>query len=368
MRVLALASYPIEAAATRFRLQQFVAPLAARGISLNIHPFLTSQQFRELYRRDAAVRVAAGLVNSGVRRLFDIARARTADVILIQREAMLFGPPAIEWVLTHGLRRPMVLDLDDATYVSYESPTYGAFTKTLKWFSKTNDLIKWATIVVCGNRSIADYAASKGARARIIPTVADTEVFKPVARNDPQAPLTLGWVGTHSTFPYLESIFPVLSSLAERFSFRLKIVGSGRDRITVPGVTVENLGWAMDREVQDFQSIDLGLYPIDATLYSGKWAQGKSGFKAVQYMAVGVPFVATPIGASTEIGEPGVTHFFASTNDEWYRSLERLMDDPDRRLKMGVAGRAHAVAHYGLEDQADRLAAVLLEAAQSREH
>jgi glycosyltransferase involved in cell wall biosynthesis len=366
MKVLALASYPVEAAATRFRLQQFVAPLAARGINLEIHPFLTSQQFRELYRRDAAVRVAAGLVKSGVQRLFQVATALGADVVLVQREAMLLGPPVVEWILTHGLRRPMVLDLDDATYVSYESPTYGALSKRLKWFSKTDELIKWATIVICGNRSIAEYAGSKGARTRIIPTVVDMEIFKPIARQDWQPPLVLGWIGTHSTFPYLESIFPVLSSLAERFDFRLRVVGSGRDRITIPGVTVDNLAWAMDREVRDFQSINIGLYPIDARLYSGKWAQGKSGFKAVQYMAVGVPFVATPVGGSAEIGEPGVTHFFASTNDEWYRKLERLMSDPDRRVRMGAAGRAHAVAHYGLEDQADRLAQALVEAAQSR--
>ncbi|HYW73761.1 MAG TPA: glycosyltransferase, partial [Pyrinomonadaceae bacterium] len=167
-------------------------------------------------------------------------------------------------------------------------------------------------------------------------------------------------------FPYLESIFPVLSSLAERFEFRLKIVGAGRDTISIPNLIIENLGWEMEREVRDFQTIDVGLYPIDAALYSGKWAQGKSGFKAVQYMAVGVPFVATPVGGSAEIGEPEVTHFFASTNDEWYRNLERLLTDPEGRRKMGLAGRAHAVAHYGLEDQADRLAQALFAAAQSR--
>jgi len=366
MKVLALASYPVEAAATRFRLQQFVAPLAARGIDLEIHPFLNSQQFQDLYRRDAAVKVAAGLFMSGVRRLFELLTVRRAEVVMIQREAMLLGPPVIEWVLTHALRRPMVLDLDDATYVSYESPTYGAFSKTLKWFSKTDDLIKWATIVVCGNRSIAEYAAARGARTQVVPTVVDTEIFKPVTRPDEQAPPVLGWIGTHSTFPYLESIFPVLSSLAERFEFRLKIVGAGRDTISIPNLIIENLGWEMEREVRDFQTIDVGLYPIDAALYSGKWAQGKSGFKAVQYMAVGVPFVATPVGGSAEIGEPEVTHFFASTNDEWYRNLERLLTDPEGRRKMGLAGRAHAVAHYGLEDQADRLAQALFAAAQSR--
>jgi len=366
MKVLALASYPVEAAATRFRLQQFVEPLAARDITLEIHPFLNSKLFQELYNRDAMVKVAAGLLKSGVRRLMEIVSARKADVILIQREAMLFGPPLIEWMMVQGLKRPMVLDLDDATYVSYESPTYGALSKALKWFSKTDDLIRWATVVTCGNRSIAEYVSSKGARARVIPTVVDTDVFKPSPRRESDGPIVLGWIGTHSTFPYLESIFPVLSSLAERFDFQLKIVGAGRRDVALPGVQVENLVWQLEREVTDFQSIDIGLYPIDASLYSGKWAQGKSGFKAVQYMAVGVPFVATPVGGSAEIGQADVTHFFASRNDEWYRRLECLLSDEGRRQEMGAAGRAHVVEHYGLQEQADKLAAALREALTAR--
>ena len=90
--------------------------------------------------------------------------------------------------------------------------------------------------------------------------------------------------------------------------------------MTIRGVAVENLRWNLEREVADFQSIDIGLYPIDEALYAG-WASGKSGFKAVQYMAVGVPYVATPVGGSVEIGEVGVTHLFASKPDDWYRSL-----------------------------------------------
>src|SRR5438067_12416112 len=265
MRVLALASYPVEAAATRFRLQQFVEPLSARGITLEIHPFLNSRLFQELYRHDAVAKVAARLLKSGLRRLIEIVSARQADVILIQREAMLFGPPLIEWLITQVLRWPMVLDLDDGTYVSYESPTCGALSKTLKWFSKTDDLIKWATLVTCGNRSIAEYVSSRGARARIIPTVADTDIFRPAPRRGSDAPPVLGWIGTHSTFPYLESIFPVLSSLAKRFDFHLKIVGAGRNDILVPEVRVESLAWQMEREVTDFQSIDIGLYPIDSS-------------------------------------------------------------------------------------------------------
>ena len=362
MKVLALASYPVEAAATRFRLQQFVELLAARGITLSIHPFLDSHQFAQLYRQKSWPRTALGLLRSSLRRLSDLGAARKADVIFVQREAMMFGPPWLEWWSARAIGRPMVLDLDDATYVSYTSPTYGGLGKALKWFSKTDDLIRWARIVTCGNRGIAEYVSSKGTEARVIPTVVDTDVFRPEKDRRAGDLIVLGWIGTHSTFPYLESIFPVLTDLARTHKFRLKVVGAGKDNVSIPGVEVESLRWEIDREVADFQSIDIGLYPIDASLYAG-WASGKSGFKAVQYMAVGVPYVATPVGGSAEIGEAGTTHFFATTNEEWREALDLLLTDEKRRQEMGAAGRNHVIDHYGLEAQADKLAAALHEAA-----
>src|SRR2546430_3225765 len=323
MKVLGLASYPVDAACTRYRLEQFVMPLCERDITLTIHPFINSELFSQVYRREGLPRTAIGLIKSALLRLTSVLRARDADVILVQREAMMFGPPLVEWLATRVFKRPMVLDLDDATYVSYTSPTYGRLGSTLKWVSKTDDLIRWSSIVTCGNRAIAEYVSSKGAQARIVPTVVDSEIFRPASKGNDNAPV-LGWIGTHSTFPYLESIFPVLGDLAREYSFRLKVVGAGREEISVPGVEVENLPWSLEREVQDFQSIDIGLYPIDAALYSGQWAAGKSGFKAVQYMAVGVPYVGTPVGSSAEIGEGKKTPFFSLTPGKWRAGLGTL--------------------------------------------
>ncbi|HXL80439.1 MAG TPA: glycosyltransferase family 4 protein [Pyrinomonadaceae bacterium] len=361
MRVLAFASYPVEAAATRYRLQQFVGPLSARGISLTIKPFLDSKSFDSLYRRRALASTGLGLLKAVARRIGDVYATRKADVILIQREAMIFGPPVIEWLATRIGRCPLVLDLDDATYVPYTSPTYGKFGKALKWFSKTDDLIRWANVVTCGNRAIAEYAESKGAQTRIIPTVVDTDVFVPLPRPS-NGPIVLGWIGTHSTFPYLREIVPVLQELARTHRFRVKIVGAGTNAVNIPGVDVENLEWKLEREVEDFQSFDVGLYPIDPSLYAEKWAAGKSGFKAIQYMAVGIPFVAAPVGAMADIGEAGITHFQARTKDEWSQALEVLLSDRQLCRTMGESGRRHVVEHYSLSDQADKLAIALYEA------
>jgi hypothetical protein len=184
LKVLALASYPIEAAATRYRLAQFVSPLKERGITLEVHPFIDSRLFDSLYRRSALPFTALNLVGALARRFGDVWRARGVDVLLVQREAMLFGPPVIEWLAMTLGHCPIVLDLDDATYLPYVSPVYGRMASALKWFSKTDDLIGWAQVVTCGNRTIADYVESKGVKTAIIPTVVDTELFRPRARPD----------------------------------------------------------------------------------------------------------------------------------------------------------------------------------------
>lgn len=362
LNVLALASYPIEAAATRFRAAQFIGPLASRGISLRLSPFLDSHLFEALYRRGGAARKFFGLARATARRFGDVWRARNSDVLFVQREAMMFGPPFFERLLMLAGRVPLVLDLDDATYVAYESPTYGRAGAWLKWFTKTDELIRRASVVTCGNGNIAEYVASKGARAVVIPTVVDLEEFRPAPKDDSSAPV-VGWIGTHSTFPFLESIFPVLEELARDFRFRLKIVGAGARRPSVAGVEVEYLDWSLKREAEDFSSLDIGLYPM-TTLGNApdEWLAGKSGFKAVQYMAVGAPYVVTPVGVTAEMGEEGRTHFAARTKQEWRACLAALLSDAELRRRMGAAAREHALERYGLEAQAEKLARALREA------
>src|SRR5918996_4695570 len=196
MRVFGLASYPIEAAATRFRMIQFIEPLAEQGIELSVHPFLSSRLYGSLYQRSQWPRTSIGLALAAIRRLQESWRASKADVLFVQREAMMFGPPIVEWLAINLHHCPMVLDLDDATYVSYKSPTYGRVGSMLKWFSKTNDLIRWSRLVTCGNREIAAYVTSKGRQAVVIPTVVDTTQFQPLAERETTDVPIIGWIGT----------------------------------------------------------------------------------------------------------------------------------------------------------------------------
>lgn len=365
MRVLGLCSYPIEAAATRYRLAQFVEPLAKKGINLEISSFLDREQFALLYQNQSLPEKISTIAKPFFKRLSEISWIRRYDLIFVQREAMFFGPAFFEWISQKFGNAPMILDLDDATYVSYVSPTYGKIGSFFKFFGKTDNLIERADAVVCGNRFIAEYVEKKGTKTVIIPTVADTEKFSPIKKQN-LVPV-LGWIGTHSTFPLLKSIFPVLQKLAEKYEFVLKIVGAGTEKIELEGVKIENLKWNLEREVADFQSLDIGLYPVTVSgAASDEWILGKSGFKAIQYLAVGVPFVVTPIGVCAEIGEANVSHFNAESEKDWYNSLDKLLADKNLREEMGNNGRRFALRDFTVGKQCEKLENILKEVHEKR--
>jgi glycosyltransferase involved in cell wall biosynthesis len=360
LRVLALTTFPLEAAATRFRLLQLKGPLAERGITMEVDTFLDSTTFSSLYDRSELARTAAGVGRGLVRRGSSLSRSRAADVVLVQREAMLLGPPVVEWAATRLGGRPMVLDLDDATYVSYDSPTYGWMAHLLKWPGKTDALIRRASVVVCGSPPVVEHVRALGTRAVLQPTVVDTDRFLPASKKGGGAPV-VGWIGSHSTYPYLQSVIPALEELARNHSFRLQVVGSGHERISVAGVEVESRPWQLDKEVTDFQTLDIGLYP---TIDDG-WSAGKSGLKAVQYMAVGVPFVASPTAGW--VGEDAITHLTARGLDEWVSAVGRLLDDTQLRRRMGEAGRDRAIRYYSVDHAADTMTAALRGAIRGRQ-
>jgi glycosyltransferase involved in cell wall biosynthesis len=360
LKVLAVCAFPHEAAATRFRLSQYVEPLKERNIELTISPFLRSAQFQKLYESGGSIEKAFSLMRSVLRRVAELPTLRKYDLVLVQREAMLFGPAVFEWLYTNIGRLPLVLDLDDATYIKYISPTYGRFGSALKFFGKTDNLIRRASIVICGNRYIAEHARSNGGGATVSPTVVDLDLFCPNPLREQQEATTIGWIGTHSTFPFLRKILPVLERLATEHDLILKIVGAGKIDLPAGKIRIEKRDWELEREVQDFRTLDIGLYPIFPEGAAGEeWIKGKSGFKAIQYMAVGVPFVMSPIGICAELGVDGETHFNAVTEEDWYTALSKLLNDRNLRTDMGKAGRQYALQNFDVQQQADKLADVL---------
>jgi glycosyltransferase involved in cell wall biosynthesis len=196
----------------------------------------------------------------------------------------------------------------------------------------------------------------------VIPTCVDTTLFKPGSRpasyrgDNP----VVGWIGSHSTTKYLRGLLPILAQVHRRHPFSLYVVGTD-SAVAADGMTVQSARWALDREVADFQRCDVGVYP----LWDDRWSLGKCGFKAIQFMACGVPVVAAAVGVNCEIIEDGVNGFLAADEREWAEKLSMLLTDGDLRASMGAAARRTIEDRYSLAINAPRFIAVLNEAADN---
>jgi glycosyltransferase involved in cell wall biosynthesis len=354
VKLLVLTPNPSLAASTRFRLEQYFPSLRAAGIEPVMRPFFDELGFSVLYQRGRFGVKAGAAAKAVAGRLADLVRSHSVDGVLIHREAALVGPPLFEWAITRVMRRPVIFDLDDAIWVPYVSPTFGSLLpRLLKMPQKTEFTVAAAARVIAGNPHVAAWARTLNAHTEIIPTVVDTDQFRPAPRAN--AVPVLGWIGTHSSLQYLRAIVPALQKLAETHRFVLRVVGGTLD---APGVAVENVPWTLEREVADFQSLDVGLYP----LVEDDWSLGKSGFKAVQYMACAVPVVASPVGVTREMIRDGETGFLAADKAAWIDRLRQLLDDAALRRRLGEAGRVEAIARWSLAAHAPRFVEIIRQA------
>lgn len=354
-RVLVLTSTSLDQATTRYRVLQYIPGLRAAGFELEVQPFLSTEQERRLYSPGVSLRKIAALVMAGARRARAALLAGRFDLVMICREAMLYGPPVVEWWISRIAGRRLIFDFDDAVWVAYDSPTYGAVAKWIKCSWKTPYIIRMSAHVLAASPNLVEYARGLGAPVTALPTVVDTALYDqtpPWPRTDSRP--VIGWVGSHSTAQYLEIVAPALQELAQRHAFVFRVVGAQR-ALSIPGVEVEMVPWRADQEIQRFKSLDVGVYPIRDDV----WAQGKAAFKAIQYMAAGVPCIASPVGMTRMVVEHGVNGLLARSTADWVTGLDSLLTDRAFAERLIAAGRAQVREHYSLEANLPRLLATL---------
>ncbi len=359
MRVLVLTTNTRQMAATRYRVLQYEPAARDEGIHLEVRPFLDEELEHRLYLPGSLRSKLLGLLRAAAGRLGDLLRLADYDLVYVLREAALFGPPLAE--VLAAAAKPVVYDLDDAVWLPYRSPTYGWLAVLLKMPWKTHLLTRIATAVVAGNDYLACHAARHCPNVTVIPSVVDTEHFAPAPRAPRDLPM-IGWVGSHSTTRYLTWILPALREAAARHPFKLLVVG-GRP-LDLSGLDAIQLPWSLEREVEYFQSLDIGLYPMTLD----RWALGKSALKAVQYGAVGVPTVASPTGAVRAVVEHGRTGLLAWSLKQWTDHLLTLLRDQDLRKELGRRARERIVEHFSVARYAPVWIQVLKRAAARSHH
>lgn len=363
-RILFFVPHPEQDAGYRYRIQQFIPYLRDAGHSCTIAPFSTEKLYTSLRSRGVFSRKLAHAAYCSARRIAQIARVSDFDLVVIQREVFPFFAPLMEKLVLS--RHPRVIfSFDDAIYAGHGdlAPLNHPMLYRMKYGRGVDHVIRKSSHVIAGNRILADYARRLNPNVSVIPTVVDCARYIPKTQTN-NLPITIGWVGSRSTAPYLQLIEPALRelALARPGKVRFRFYGFPEYRPALPDC--ESLPFRLDSELDDLHSLDIGLMPLADT----EWCRGKCAFKAIQYMASGVATVASPVGITSDLIRQNVNGLLATSVSEWSECLKVLTDDADVRRRITQAARRRIEASYSLQKWGPKLVALfqsLLSAEQS---
>lgn len=345
MRALFLTLYPESVASPRYRVHQFLPYLRANGVECTVACPFMQDEYTRLRAKAADGRARSYHLHEARRRALQILGARKYDVVFLQKAVMSAYVRGFAAQLR--LRAPkLIYDIDDAVHI--EPPvSLPARWKRIEQPEQGVWLLQNADRVLAGNAWLRDEALAAGGRAEVFPTVVDTERFVPA--QTPPDTLVVGWIGGPSTSVHVTPLAEVLNGLEDA---EVRLIGANPVFAAIEKAW--HRPWSFETEVQEVQSFAVGIMPLPKT----DWARGKCALKALQYMACGVPCVATPFGAVCDIIEDGVNGLFADSPEEWRSAFAKLRD-PVQRRKLGDAARQTVEDRFSLKVAAPKLRAHL---------
>ena len=324
MRV-AFLIHSMEVSGCRYRVLQYLPYLQGQGVETSIHLFPKRASDKlKLYR--------------------SLARY---DLFFVHRR--LF-PPVEFWYLRRQAKR-IVFDFDDAImYRSSRSRNPYSLSRRIKF----GYMIRRMDYIIAGNAFLKSEVLPYNPKVEVIPTSIELSQYGEGDSETKKGPVTVGWIGSHSTLQYLEGLMPILERIYEVCPhFQLKIVCD--QFLESPSVPVIKKAWSAKDEEADLRSFDIGLMPLT----DDPWSRGKCGLKILQYSTVGVPVVCSPVGVNRDLVRDGVNGFWATHEGEWKEKLLCLIREEKLRREMGERGRRLVEEGYTVNVNAPRIYALL---------
>lgn len=346
-KVLFLVPYPLrKAPSQRFRIEAFFPFLTQHSIHYDVQVFFNEKAWEALYKKGSYIQKAMAVFWGFLKRIWAcIFLVYRYDYIVVHREVAPLGPPIFEWIITKILLKKVIFDFDDAIWIPATSESNQLVTK-IKCFWKTKLICKWAYKIAAGNQYLADYALQYNNHVIVVPTCVDTEHRYNRLVNHAVSIPVIGWTGSHSTLKYLDEVFPVLKKLDEHYNFEFLVICNKPPQFKLRGL--KYIEWNELTEIEDLSKVNIGIMP----LVPDAWSEGKCGFKIIQYLALGIPAVASPVGVNKRIIEPGISGFLCQNENEWFKELHRLLHQEELRIKMGVVGKKKINAEFSIQVKA----------------
>lgn len=320
-KILFITPYPEGTAASqRFRFEQYYPLLKKNRFEITVSSFWSERMWAIFYENGHFFRKAVFLIGSLFKRMLLLFTVGKYDYIFIHREVSPVGPPLFSWFASRVLKKKIIFDFDDAIWLPNYS-YYNRWFSFLKNYSNTKRLCRWAHKVSCGNEYLQDFAKTYNDNTVLNPTTIDTENYHNKMKvYDLEKPLVIGWTGTHSTIKYLSEIVPILQELEKNFVFIFQVISDEKPEFNLN--SLEYVQWKKETEIDDLLKIDVGIMP----LIENEWSKGKCGFKALQYMALGIPAIVSPVGVNRQIVNQS-NGFVCHNKEEWKQLLVQLLSE-----------------------------------------
>ena len=313
-----------------------------RGYEIDRQSFLDKDSWDIFYKKGHFLKKVLGLTKGYLRRLLVLFRVGKYEYVFIHREVAPIGPPVFEWLISKVWKKKIIYDFDDAIWISNSSDN-NRFFSPLKWYSNAFRICKWSYKVSAGNQFLADSVAGHNMNVVVNPTTIDTGKHHRYLTDHSNEIPVIGWTGSHSTVKYLDLIFPLLEQLRQELDFRLVIISD--EQPVHYRHLFEFKPWNKTREIEDLMQFNIGIMPLT----KDPWSEGKCGFKALQYMSLGIPALVSPVGVNENIVDEGINGFICRNNSEWADRIRQLVEDRKTCLKMGKAARLKVVQEYSVE-------------------
>jgi len=349
-KVLLLSKYSRLGASSRLRTQQYIPSLAEHNIDVTVSPLFDDVYLQALYLNKSVSK--AHVLKLFLARFCVLFMARKFDLIWIEKEIFPYFPAFFERLFSI-FNIKFIVDIDDAIFHNYDLSK----NKLIKFFlsKKIDTVMRLSTNVIVGNNYLAARAKKAGAKSiYVIPTVVDIYRY-PLTYKQSFEIITIGWIGSPSTQKYVVDLHRVFLDLNKTVQFKLLLVGASSDVVDLlPNVNVEVLKWSEDTEIDSINRMDIGIMP----LIDGPWEKGKCGYKLIQYMACGLPVVASPVGVNIDIVNINQCGFLAGNDKEWTDSLFRLSTKTEIRNSYADNGRKGVESTYSLQQQLPKIISI----------
>lgn len=326
----------------RFRFEQYLEFLSKNGYSFTFSHLLNQEDDQVFYQPGHNIKKIIIVVKSIWKRLKEIMTAGQYDLVFVQREAFMLGTAYFEKKIAKRTR--LIFDFDDAIWLHNISDANKRLG-FLKDASKTEEIISTADLIFAGNQYLADYARKFNGNIAVIPTTIDTDVYIPSSKTVVRDNICIGWSGSFSTIQHFATAVPSLKRIREKFGSRVSFKIIGDKNYYCDELETQGDEWVAATEIEDLSQIDIGIMPLP----NDEWAKGKCGLKGLQYMALQIPALMSPVGVNAEIIQNGINGYLPNTEDEWVDNLSKLIENKELRERIGKAGRQTVLDKYSVE-------------------